>query len=119
MEEEGIMQTRGRNLAAILGGVALLMALQASAGAAANRRAYCDHQARDFANNQVAGNAVGGALGGALLGAGIGALAGGGHGAGTGAAIGAGAGALGGGANGSAQWNQNYWGAFNDCMNGN
>jgi hypothetical protein len=37
---------------------------------------------------------------------------------GAGAAIGAGAGALGGAANGSAQWRQNYWASFNDCMQG-
>ena len=110
------MKKAGRNAAATLSAVALVLSLNATAEAA-SRKAFCDRQAREFANNQVAGNAVGGAVGGALLGAGIGALVGGGHGAGTGAAIGAGAGVVGGGANGSAQWNQNYWGAFNDCMN--
>ena len=59
---------------------------------AQSRRAYCDSQARAFANNQTAGNAVGGAVGGALLGAGIGALVGGHNSIGAGAAIGAGAG---------------------------
>ena len=115
---EGRMNKADRNTAAMLGAVALVLSLNAGAEAA-SRKAFCDRQAREFANNQVAGNAVGGAVGGALLGAGIGALVGGGHGAGTGAAIGAGAGVVGGGANGSAQWNQNYWGAFNDCMNNN
>jgi len=110
------MNSACRNAAAILGGVALVMSLHVSAEAA-SRKAYCDSVARKYANDQVAGNVVGGAVGGALLGAGIGALVGGGHSAGTGAAIGAGAGVVGGGANGSAQWNQNYWGAFNDCMN--
>jgi uncharacterized protein YcfJ len=96
----------------------VLLAL-ASDGFAQSRQGYCRHVARDYADQAGAGSTVGGAVGGALLGAGVGALLGGGHGAGTGALIGGGVGAVGGAANGSASWNQNYWGRYNDCMNGN
>ena len=111
------MKTVVRNTAVVVFGAALAVSLMTSAQAA-SRRAYCDHVARDYANQQAAGNTVGGAVGGALLGAGIGALVGGHHAVGTGAAIGAGAGAVGGAATGSAQWNDAYWARFNDCMQG-
>lgn len=113
------MKTVARNTLAVVVGAALAGFLMTSADAQQSRRAYCDHVAHDFADQQVAANTVGGAIGGAFLGAGIGALVGGHHGVGTGAAIGAGAGAMGGAANGSAQWNDAYWSRFNDCMNGN
>ena len=103
-----------RNAAAVVVGAALAGSLLTSAEA--GPRAYCDHVARVYANQQVAGNTVGGAVGGALLGAGVGALFGGRNAVGTGAAIGAGAGAMGGAANGSAEWNDAYWARFNDCM---
>ncbi len=111
------MKTVARNTAAIVVGAALAVSVMTSAEAE-SRRAYCDRQARDYANQQVAGNTVGGAVGGALLGAGIGALVGGHHAVGTGAAMGAGAGAVGGAANGSAQWNDAYGWSFNNCMQG-
>jgi uncharacterized membrane protein len=109
------MKTFARNTAAAVVAAALAVSFVTSAEAA-SRRAYCDHEARVYANQNTAGNAVGGAVGGALLGAGIGALVGGHHAVGTGAAIGAGAGAVGGAANGSAEWNDAYWSRFNDCM---
>lgn len=111
------MKTIAGNTAAIVVGAALAVSFMTSAQAE-SRRAYCDRQARDYANQQVAGNTVGGAVGGALLGAGIGALVGGHRAVGTGAAIGAGAGAVGGAANGSAQWNDAYGWSFNNCMQG-
>jgi uncharacterized protein YcfJ len=85
---------------------------------AQSRDGYCRRVATDFANNQSAGSTMGGAVGGALLGAGVGALLGGGKGAGVGALVGGGVGAVGGSANGNAVWRQNYWGRYNDCMNG-
>jgi hypothetical protein len=111
------MKTVARNTVAVVVGAALAASLMTSAEAQ-SRRGYCDHIARDYANQQAAGNTVGGAVGGALLGAGVGALVGGGRSIGTGAAIGAGAGVVGGAANGSAQWNDAYWQRFNDCMQG-
>jgi uncharacterized membrane protein len=111
------MKTVARNAIAAVVAAALALSFITSADAV-TRRAYCDHEARVFANQQVAGNTVGGAVGRALLGAGIGALVGGRNAIGTGAAIGAGAGVVGGAANGSAQWNDAYWSRFNDCMNG-
>jgi uncharacterized protein YcfJ len=111
------MTILARHTVAAVVGAALAVSLLTSAEAQ-SRRGYCDHIARDFANQQVAGNTVGGAAGGALLGAGIGALLGGPRGIGAGAAIGAGAGAVGGAANGSAQWRDAYWSRFNDCMQG-
>ena len=111
------MKILARSTAVVVVGAAVAVSLMTSAEAA-SRRKYCDHEARAFADQQVAGNAVGGAVGGALLGAGIGALVGGHHAVGTGAAIGAGAGAVGGAATGSAQWNDAYWARFNDCMQG-
>ncbi|MGO9771416.1 MAG: hypothetical protein ACLPSW_18055 [Roseiarcus sp.] len=109
------MRILARNAAAVLAGAALAVSLVTSAEAA-SRRAYCDHEARAYADQNVAGNTVGGAVGGALLGAGAGALFGGHNAIGTGAAVGAGVGAVGGAANGSAQWNDAYWSRFNDCM---
>jgi hypothetical protein len=111
------MKTIARTAAAALAGAALVASLSVDAQAQ-SRRAVCDHQARVYANQQTAGNAVGGAVVGGLLGAGIGAVVGGHHAVGTGAAIGAGAGAVGGAATGSAAWNQNYWDRFNACMQG-
>ena len=111
------MKIVARNSAALVVAAALAVSFVTSAEAA-SRRAYCDHEARVYANQNVAGNTVGGAVGGALLGAGIGAVVGGSHSVGTGAAIGAGAGAVGGAANGSAQWNDAYWSRFNACMQG-
>ncbi|MGD1017426.1 MAG: hypothetical protein ABR863_13470 [Roseiarcus sp.] len=105
-----------RKAAVVVVGAALAGSLLTSAEA--SPRAYCDHVARVYANQQMAGNTVGGAGVGALLGAGVGALFGGRGSIGTGAAIGAGAGAMGGAANGSAQWNDAYWARFNDCMEG-
>ena len=113
-----IMKTIIRASASALIGASLLLAL-ASDGLAQSQQAYCRRVAKNYADQQGAGSTVGGAIGGALLGAGVGALIGGGHGAGTGALIGGGVGAVGGAANGSAQWNQNYWGRYNDCMAGN
>jgi len=112
------MKTVARNTIAVVVGAALAACLMTYAEAQQSRRGYCDHVARDFANQQVAGNTVGGAVGGALLGAGLGAVFGGHNGVGAGAAIGAGAGAVGGAANGSAQWNDAYWQRFNGCMQG-
>ncbi len=111
------MRSGVRNVVVVALGAALAASAQTGAEAQ-SRRAYCDHEARVYANNQTAGNAVGGAVGGALLGAGIGALVGGHNSVGAGAAIGAGAGAVGGAATGSAAWRQNYWGRYNDCMAG-
>ena len=111
------MRTIARNTAAVVVAAALAVSFVTSADAA-SRRAHCDHQARVYANQQVAGSTVGGAVGGGLLGAGIGALVGGHRAVGTGAAIGAGAGAVGGAATGSAQWNDAYWARFNACMQG-
>jgi hypothetical protein len=111
------MKTVVRIMTAAAVGVALALVSMTSASAM-SQRGFCDHQARNYADQQVAGNAVGGAVGGALLGAGIGALVGGHHSVGTGAAIGAGAGALGGAARGSAAWNDAYWDRFNACMQG-
>jgi uncharacterized protein YcfJ len=111
------MKTSVRAAALALAGAGFLLA-QASDGFAQSRRAYCRDVATQYANQAVAGNTVGGAVGGALLGAGVGALLGGGRGAATGALVGGGVGAVGGGATGSSQWNNFYWGRYNDCMNG-
>ena len=111
------MRILAHNTPAVLAGATLAVSLLTGA-AAASQRAYCDQQARAYADQNTASNAVGGAIGGALLGAGAGALFGGHHAVGTGAAVGAGVGAVGGAANGSAQWNDAYWSRFNACMQG-
>jgi uncharacterized protein YcfJ len=111
------MKSVVRNVAAVLAAGALVVFFAAGADAQ-SRRAYCDHQAREYADQQTAGNTVGGAAIGALLGAGVGALVGGHRAVGTGAAVGAGVGAVSGAANASAEWRQNYWASFNDCMQG-
>ena len=103
--------------ACVLLGAGFLVAETADSFAQ-SRKGYCRQVATDYANQATAGNTAGGAVGGALLGAGVGALLGGGRGAGTGALIGGGVGAVGGAANGSSQWNQNYWGRYNECMAG-
>jgi uncharacterized protein YcfJ len=115
------MNRADRNFAAVALGAALAVSISGGAEAVSARKAHCDHVARDYANQQTAGNAVAGGVGGALLGAGVGALVGGGNGnaIGTGAAIGAGAGLVGGTANGSSQWNYAYEERFDACMQGN
>jgi uncharacterized protein YcfJ len=100
-----------------LAGAGFLVA-QASDGFAQSPQAYCRQVATRYADQASAGSTAGGAVGGALLGAGVGALLGGGKGAGAGALIGGGVGAMGGAARGSQQWNNMYWGRYNDCMNG-
>ncbi len=57
------MKTIAGNTAAIVVGAALAVSFMTSAQAE-SRRAYSDRQARDYANQQVAGNTVGGAANG-------------------------------------------------------
>jgi hypothetical protein len=81
--------------------------------------AYCDAQARDFANsyNSSGPDIVGGALAGALGGAALGGVLGGKRkSVGRGALIGAGAGTAAGVANTSGRWQQDYNYAYQRCM---
>lgn len=78
----------------------------------------CDSFARDYARNYAQGGLIGGAARGAAGGALFGAIFGRRRrGAGRGAAWGAALGAIGGGIRQSAERDQLYSMAFNDCMN--
>lgn len=96
------------------------LVLVAATPASAQSSASCDRYARNVANSNsnAAGNVLGGAAVGAVGGAIIGGIVGGGRGVGRGAAIGGGVGAVGGAAQHSAEWNQIYRSAYDDCMRG-
>ena len=81
--------------------------------------AYCDDQARSFANsyNSAGGDVVGGALAGAAGGAILGGIISGKRkSVGRGALIGAGVGGVAGAANASSRWQQDYDYAYERCM---
>ncbi len=104
-----------KTLASSVAALGILLAAAGTASAAS--RAYCDGQARQYADQYAnpAANTVGGAVAGATMGCIAGAIFG--HGdCGKGAAIGAGVGAVGGGLNGGARWNQLYRRAYDECM---
>ena len=103
----------------LVGGSAIVAMASDGHAQQPSRKSYCRQAARQYADEAGAGSTAGGAIGGALLGAGVGALVGGRGALGAGAVIGGGVGAMGGAAQGSAQWNQVYWGRYNDCMAGN
>lgn len=103
---------------AAVAAIALAMTMAAAGTASAQSRAYCDREARAYANDVAdpGGEALRSGVGGALLGAGVGAVLGGGKGAGRGAIIGGGVGTFAGAANASAAWRHAYDRAFEDCM---
>ena len=108
------MRTLIRAVSLLLVGGSAIVAMASDGHAQQpSRKSYCRQAARQYADE------AGAAIGGALLGAGVGALVGGRGALGAGAVIGGGVGAMGGAAQGSAQWNQVYWGRYNDCMAGN
>ena len=98
---------------AAAGVLALGMTSAAINTASAASPAYCDSQARQYANQRAGGNALGGAAVGAIGGAVLGGILGGGKGAGTGAAIGGVGGAVVGGSSWQKFYNQRYY----QCIN--
>jgi len=101
------------SMLAAAGVLALGMTSVSVSTASAASPAYCDKQARHYANQRAGGNALGGAAVGAIGGAVLGGILGGGKGAATGAAIGG----VGGAVVGGSSWQKFYNQAYYQCIN--
>lgn len=112
-----IINLRNSTIAAL----ALGLVAGVAAPATAQSRAFCDREARAYADDVAdpGGEALRSGVGGALFGAGVGAIVGGGKGAGRGAIIGGGVGTFAGAASASAAWRRAYDRAYADCMRSN
>lgn len=100
-------------------GAAAAVLILPAGPAAASSPAYCDQQARAYANQVAPGEEViGGAIAGGVVGAIIGGATRGSRGVGPGALIGGGVGTVAGAASHSNKWHAAYNAAYNRCMGG-
>ncbi len=101
------------SMSAAAGVLALGMTSATVTTASAASPAYCDGQARAYANQRAGGNAIGGAVVGGIGGAVLGGILGGKKGVGAGAAIGG----VGGAVVGGSSWQRLYNQAYYQCIN--
>jgi hypothetical protein len=112
-----IMTKKSKSVTAGALVLAAVLVCGTTTSALAASQAYCDAQARDYANayTNTGGNIVGGAVSGAIGGAVLGGIFGGKNKIGRGAAYGAGAGAAVGAVGSAGTWQQNYNYAYRNC----